>query len=171
MLAIGQLAHRLVAQLFDLQELDDLFDLFARGDLFAPGAAPERERLQHGIVEVDVAPDQQVLDHAALTEERQVLKGAADAQAGKLGRLELRRVLALEQDLPLAGRQNAADEVEGGGLAGAIGADQAHDLARHHLQADCVHGLDAAETLGDADRLQDRGLRRRAHDSHLLRRL
>src|SRR5690606_5782301 len=49
-----------------------------------------------------------------------------------------------------AGRriQLAVDHVEGGGLAGAVGADQGKQLALVKIEADVVHGKVAAELLG-----------------------
>ena len=38
----------------------------------------------------------------------------------------------------------AADAVEGGGLAGAVGADQGDDLPLAHMEADAVQRLDVA---------------------------
>jgi hypothetical protein len=46
-------------------------------------------------------------------------------------------------------------DVEGGGLAGAVRADQRVDLATADVEADAGHGFDAAETLGQAFDLQE----------------
>ena len=40
--------------------------------------------------------------------------------------------------------QRAGDGLHGGGLAGAVGADQRHQLALAHLKVHALHGLDAA---------------------------
>ncbi len=44
---------------------------------------------------------------------------------------------------------DAADEVEDGALARAVGADDGEDLALRHIEGDAVDGLDAAERDGD----------------------
>src|SRR5690606_38306906 len=55
-------------------------------------------------------------------------------------------VLAVEEE-PARGRiVDAADQVEDGGLAGAVGADDGEDLAALHGEADVIDGADAAET-------------------------
>ena len=59
-------------------------------------------------------------------------------------------VLAGELDGPLAGRQQPGNSAQGGGLAGAVAADQGHHLAGAHVEGDALEhrqtaipGLDA----------------------------
>src|SRR5262245_50415343 len=49
---------------------------------------------------------------------------------------------------------DARDQIETGGLAGAIGANQADDRALGHVEAHILHGLEAAEVLGYARNFQ-----------------
>ncbi len=63
---------------------------------------------------------------------------------------------AAEEDLALVRHEHPGDQVEGGGLAGAVRADQRVQAAVAHQDVDALHGLDAAEALGDAARLKDR---------------
>src|SRR5262249_11445887 len=44
--------------------------------------------------------------------------------------------------------QHAGNDLEGRGLAGSIGADQAEDLSRPYLKADVIEGLNGAVALG-----------------------
>ncbi len=53
--------------------------------------------------------------------------------------------LALEGDLARGRPQHTGHQVEDGALAGAVGADQADDLARAHVEADIVDGNEPAE--------------------------
>ena len=46
-----------------------------------------------------------------------------------------------------ARRKQAAQHAEGGGLAGAVGPEQAEDLAAAHLEVDVVDGGEGAEFL------------------------
>ncbi|KAG1078100.1 hypothetical protein G6F40_016860 [Rhizopus arrhizus] len=62
--------------------------------------------------------------------------------------------LAVERDRAAAGRQQAGDQVEHRGLAGAVGADQAEDRAFGHGQADVMQHMQAAEALGDGGKLK-----------------
>ena len=67
---------------------------------------------------------------------RPVGRPAADVPAGELHATAVRSVLA-------------EDAVEQGGLAAAVGADDAEDLAVPDLERHVVDGLDAAERLVD----------------------
>ena len=67
-----------------------------------------------------------------------------------------------------AERQHAGDQVEGGGLAGAVGADQGQQLAGLEFEVDAIDGLDATEGLAQvldfeqAHRATSVGVRRRS---------
>ena len=51
-----------------------------------------------------------------------------------------REVDALDADAPGARLQHAEDHVDGGGLAGAVGAQQPDDLVAAHCEGDAVYG-------------------------------
>ena len=55
----------------------------------------------------------------------------------------------LEDDAARLGGEKTGHQVEQGGLAGAVGADDRLDRAPGHPKADLLHGLEAAE--GQAD--------------------
>ena len=132
-----------------IQEVDHLLDLLARGDLGGPGATGEEDFAPQTGLAVCVAADQQVLQHGGVLEQLDVLEGAGNAQAGhavrRLGGQLQQAVGAGVVDLARGGRVDAADEVEHRGLAGAVGADQGEHLAPAHVEADVVHGQHAAE--------------------------
>jgi len=66
--------------------------------------------------------------------------------------------LALEVDLAGAGGEQAGDEVEHRGLAGAVGADEAVDAASGYFEADVLQHVQAAEMLADVTDGQQIGL-------------
>ena len=166
LLAVGQMADHGIANMLDLEKLDDLLDLFARRDFFIPRTTEKERGFEHTRSGMHVAADENVLDHRAVLEQRQVLEGAADAQAREIRRPFTRDVGAVKNDAAARRPQHAADEIEQRCLAGAIGADDAADLAARHVEADVGHGAQATEGAG-----QRFDLEKRAHDSHLLRRL
>ena len=129
-----------------------------------------RPEEQHGVeysgTQMGVTAGQDVFDHRAMLEQRQILKGAADADGGKAPRRDARKIGAVKQDTAGAWPQHAADDVEQGGLSGAIGADDAADFTPRHGEADVGYGLEATEILADVFHRKQRG-----HDNHLLRRL
>ena len=61
-------------------------------------------------------------------------------------------VAAVEADLAALGAQQAREHAEGGGLAGAIGAEQADDLAERDAEREVVHDDAAAEAAVQSDR-------------------
>ena len=73
------------------------------------------------------------------------MRGAADAE-----RRPAEDVLALEQDGAAVGAQFAGDEVEDGGLARAVRADQADDAALADVEGEIAHGDQPAEGLAQA---------------------
>ena len=96
-----------------------------------------------------VAADQKVLQHGGMLEQFNVLKSTGNAQIGDLVRLLIgqaqRALRPGEIDHTRGGRVDAADQVEHGGLACAIGADQGEDLAALDVEADLIDGQHAAK--------------------------
>jgi len=103
----------------------------------------------------DVLPDRQV------AEQSDVLEGAGDAGDGEGLGLRAGQLVLAEADAPPARPQHAGQQVEGGGLAGAVGADQAQHLAGRQPQRVVGQGDEAAEALRQSFRLQCGGSRRR----------
>ena len=58
--------------------------------------------------------------------------------------------MAIEEDISPVRVVEAAYAIEQGGLAGAIGPNKTHDLARPNLKRYVVQGDDPAERLSDA---------------------
>ena len=81
------------------------------------------------VVEIGLFGD---VAHAALVGDQVVLDG-----------------LAVEEDLAKGHLDEAGDHLHGGGLAGAVGAEIAGDLAGSRGEADVVDGGNAGEVLGD----------------------
>src|SRR5439155_2054701 len=61
---------------------------------------------------------------------------------------------SVEDDLPRVGTEDSGDEVEDGGLAGAVRSDHADDLAFADLEVEAVHHVETAEGLGDVAKLE-----------------
>ena len=116
-------------------EADALEQLGAADDALALGQAVER-----GL-------EAQVLAAREERVERGLLEGGAD---------RLAHVGALADDVVAGhargargGRQQRGEHQHGGGLAGAVGAQEAVDLAGLDAEVDPVHGADAALELAD----------------------
>jgi hypothetical protein len=101
-----------------------------------------------------MCPDQHVVAHAELAEQRDVLERAADAQACHAVARQPGQPGAVERDMASAGPIEAADAVEQRGLAGPVGTDQAADLVAPDIEGDAVQRHHAAEAHGDVAHTQ-----------------
>ena len=111
--------------------------------------AQAREAVQHdlhlqGAVGVVVAADEQVLAHGHVGEDHLALGHqhgrVADAAPGGLAG----RGATVDEHLARPGRQQADDGFEQGGLARAVGPEQADDLPGADVQARAVDDFEAA---------------------------
>ena len=93
--------------------------------------------------------------HRHLVEEADVLEGARDAHLVDLHHAEARRVVAVDQDGATRGCVDVGQQVEDGGLAGAVGPDEARDLRAAHGDVEVVDGNQAAEVDAKVLGLQD----------------
>ena len=130
--------------------------------LFQQAGGLVGDGLAAGVVQFDHGADVLLDRHAA--EDRGLLRQIAEAHAGALVHRLAGDVLAVEPDLAAVRGDQAGDHVEAGGLAGAVGAEQAGDLAALDVQGDVAHHLTLAEGAGDvldAQAGRARGLGRR----------
>ena len=112
-------------------------------------------RTSHAVVHLVVQADHDVLQHRLVVEQADVLEGAGDAGPVDLGGGHAVDVLAVQQDGAVGGLVDLGQQVEDGGLAGAVGADEAGDLRAAQGNVEVVHGLEAAEGDAQVDALED----------------
>ena len=132
-------------------------DMVEAGAGFASAAAlcaADMEWAEHGADRLLTALVREADEHVVLGrevgEEAEVLEGAADAGVDDgLGREAIERA-ALEGDGAFLGPEEAGDDVEDGGLAGAVGADEAGDEALGDGEGGAIQRLEAAEALLEA---------------------
>jgi len=104
-------------------------------------------------IPVAAAPQQaaaNVLEDAELVEDRGDLKAARQAQPIDAVRRQPVQSCCIQPYLARCERESAADQVEQGGLAGPVRADQRVTLTRGDVYADAADDLGLAELLGDA---------------------
>ena len=87
---------------------------------------------------------QDVLFHGKFAENGRFLGEIANAESGALVHREAGDVAVLEFDHAGIGRHYANDHIEGGRFSGAIGPEQADDLAGGHRDRNAVHHATAA---------------------------
>jgi hypothetical protein len=102
-----------------------------------------------------------VLLHAQAAEELRGLVGAGDAGAGDPPGAAAAERLRAESERSAAGPVIAAQYVEGGGLAGAVGADERGDAGRRGRHRQGVDGAQAAELHRQRHRLEPQARPRR----------
>ena len=81
----GNDLDRRVAHVLQLQEVDGVLDQLALLHLVALGPKPVEQRRERRRAHVDVAAQQDVVEHAHAAEEREVLEGARDTQSPRCG--------------------------------------------------------------------------------------
>jgi hypothetical protein len=104
-----------------------------------PHVPRARERAHHHVVQ-----------HGHPREGAQLLERPRNPAAADRVRRQPRQRRTVEPHLPLVGMVEAGDDLEQGGLAGAVGADDPDQLAGRHVEGDPAVGRDAAEPLRHA---------------------
>ena len=105
---------------------------------------------------IALAPEEHVGDDVEVVGEREILVHDLDPELGGVARAVDVDRLALEEDLALVERVDPDDALDQRRLAGAVVADEGHDLAPAHLEVDAVERLDRSEGLRDAPALEQR---------------
>ena len=82
------------------------------------------------------------------------LEGAADTKPGDAKRGQAIDALACKRDLARVGRLHPGDDIDQGGLAGAVRPDQSDDLAGHEREAHAVERDEPAEMFAHAGERQ-----------------
>ena len=140
LLATGQEARRVLPEpLHGREQAEDPLQTLGVHVLDAPGAPGGEDK---------------VLGHGEVREDAHVLRHIGDAGLGDLRRGLGSNVSALEVDGALGGLPEAHDGAQGGGLAGAVAAQQHGELALGHLQVHAVEDVVGANVGVDALELQ-----------------
>src|SRR5262249_21570026 len=140
-----------LADMLDLEKVDDLLDATALFDLFRERRADPYQLPQEAAAHLQRAPGHDVVERRHALEQRHVLKSPRNAtQPGLVGPHGRSRP-SLEGDAALLRVIEAVDDVEQRGLAGAIGADDGADLAFADVEGNAADRLDPAE--GERDSL------------------
>ncbi|CAM5711800.1 hypothetical protein SBADM41S_04385 [Streptomyces badius] len=159
-LTAGQGADGLV----DVAQVDAHAEQFGTGrlahlaDVEALEGADARRRLG---AEEEVPPDRHQGDDG------EVLVDGGDAPVQGVARVGEGGLLALDEEASGVVTVQPCDDLDEGGLAGAVVAEDAGDLARVDLQRDVLQGFDVAVELGHVGQFDERGralLGRGRHD-------
>ena len=100
----------------------------------------------------DPCDEIQVIAHAHVPVHGRCLGQVADAAANLHGLLQ--HVEALDAGRAVGGSDEPGEDLHGGGLAGAVGSQEAYDLTALHVEGDAVHrgvGAVALDEILDID--------------------
>src|SRR5258705_45177 len=92
-----------------------------------------------------------MLPNRHVGEQPDILKGSRNSRPHDLVRSPSSYIVALKQDCALAGTIGPRDNIERGGLAGAVRADDADTLSRQNLECNITERADTAECPGQVD--------------------
>src|SRR5262249_43820585 len=126
-------------------------------DLLRTNARTWKEGRPGPVGQGEVQADQEIVSHRLVADQRDVLKGAANAEGGDAMHRQSDDVAAFVHDL--AARRwpdEAGDAVEQRGLAGPVGADDAEDRLRIDVEGNRIEGVYAAETHRDVLKAKNR---------------
>src|ERR1700686_3704169 len=125
--------------------MDSLLALAAMLEFFAARAGQPVQRSRDEVVLQEVMPpDHDVVEHAHVLEQGEVLEGAADAEPRPGVGIERGDVLPAIEQLAFGRPVAARNAVDDRGLAGAVGADDREQFAAVHAKADIADGTYAA---------------------------
>src|SRR5262249_89615 len=142
---VGQLSDLNLADVLDLEKVDDLLDAVALFDLFRERRPDAQQLPEEPAAHLQRAPRHDVVERGHALEQRDVLEGARDAAHPRFGGPHRRARLALERYAALLRVIEAVDDVEHRRLARAVRANNGADLAFTDVERDAGHRLDAAE--------------------------
>ena len=98
-----------------------------------------------------------VIQNRKVLKKADILEGAGDALLHHLVGLFAQHRFPVEVEVALGGLVDAGEKVKNGGLACAVGADEAHQLPLVHLQVKAADGMQPPKGDAQVFRLQHRG--------------
>ena len=110
---------------------------------------------EHAVTDLVVKADAHIVLHRHVAEQADILKRAGDAEPVGLHGIHARGVASVEKDGAHRGLVYLGQQVKHGGLARAVGADQARDFRFADDEVEILHGMQAAELNAQMAGLQD----------------
>src|SRR5205085_604889 len=146
-----------VAEATELKQVEHFHDVRGNGSFFFAKGPTAPEGMADAADQVQVERDADVVEHGQRRKETDVLKGARDTLAGDFMRLLSDNRFPLETDFAFARLIDSGDQIENGGLAGAVWTDQSDQFLFPDGQVQRRHRRQAAEPDGAFTQLQQGG--------------
>ena len=156
--AVGQASGLMVRQILHLEDAQQLQRPLMCYPLVLPVTGQPQDPGKHARVHGVVQADLHVVLHGQGGEQPDILEGPGDAGLVHLHGVHAGGLLAVEEDGAPGGLIDLGQQIEDGGLARAVGADQAHDLCPADGQIEFIHCGQAAEVDAQMHGLQHGGL-------------
>src|ERR1700733_3857609 len=119
----------------------------------------------------DVSADYHIVGYRHPPERTHDLEGSADTRFAEFVRLAVRHVAAVNENFAPIRPQEAVEQIEHRGLAGAVGADNSEDLVSPQFEADIPDGLQPTESTRQVADLENHVIRHRGPLGTRTRRL
>src|SRR5439155_9464838 len=129
LLTVRQALRGRIPKTAKMENLQQFLDALRDRSLVAAKTAEPDERLQRAGFAVEIAGDANVVEDRHRPEEPDVLKRPRDSEPHDIVDAQTGDVAAAEADLAVGRLIDAGDEIENGGLACAVGTDEAAELA------------------------------------------
>ena len=110
----------------------------------------EKTDVQQIVAGIGISGSHDVLKHIEAPEQPDVLKGARNPCPGNLMLGQSGELFSIQQHVTGVSLVDTGQEIEGSGLACAIGTDNPYDIVTGYLKGKIIDGLHAAKRLGDA---------------------
>ena len=152
--AVGQAARLMIGQILHIENAQQVERALVHFALAAPIPRHAENAGKHAVAHLIVQADAHVVLHGHIVEQPDVLECAGDAQLVGLRGVHARRVAAVEHDRAHRRLIHLGQQVEHGGLARAVRADQTGDFRLADNQVEILDGMQAAEVNPQIPRLQ-----------------
>ena len=155
--AVGEILRIVVGEGGELEDLEQLEGFALDGCLALKVATAAGDAVEEAVAEAVVLGDADVVEHRHVGPQADVLEGARHAQGGDPVRFEAGGRSPADADGAGAWLVEAADQVEDGGLAGAVGADQPDHFTLIEAHVEIGYCAQPAELMGQPGDLENRG--------------
>src|SRR6185437_7802434 len=147
--AVRKVGDQRVPVALEIEKCDHVLHLLSVVAVSLETGWQERHLRQNADTRMAVPADQQVLQKRRVGEQLDVLEGSGDAQSGDPMRCDAGDIPAAEHESPGRRVVDTAYQIENCRLARTIRTNDREHLAGLYIEADGVHGTNAAESHGN----------------------
>ena len=143
--AVGQAARAHIRQVLHVKDRQKFQGFLVLSSLLGPVSRQTQDAGEHVIADLIVQADAHILFHRHVAEQADILECPCHAQLAGLHNVQALGIVPVDEHGAAGGLIHLGQQIEHGGLAGAVGTDQAGDLRTPDGEVEIIHGLEAAE--------------------------